>query len=108
MTSLSHKIGALGAPAKLALGALATTVVGGSTYFLSTYEVHPLPAVYASAYLLPCSCYSNRTAAPSGAVSGHSATGFAPLHTDSLSLCSYNLIMTDCRHARGVSGAGRQ
>lgn len=39
MVSLQHKIGALGAPAKLALGTLAGTLVGGSFYFLSTYEV---------------------------------------------------------------------
>lgn len=38
MVSLQQKIGALGAPAKLALGALAATAVSGGYYFLSTYE----------------------------------------------------------------------
>jgi hypothetical protein len=39
MASLRHTIGELGAPAKLALGALVATVGGGGVYFLSTYEV---------------------------------------------------------------------
>ena len=39
MASLRHTIGGLGAPAKLALGALVATVGGGGVYFLSRYEV---------------------------------------------------------------------
>ncbi len=39
MASLHQKVGALGPPAKLALGALAAIVAGGGVYFLSTYEV---------------------------------------------------------------------
>jgi hypothetical protein len=38
MVSLQQKVGALGGPAKLALGALAATVAAGGVYFLSTYE----------------------------------------------------------------------
>lgn len=38
MATWQHKIGALGAPAKIALGTLGITSLGGLYYFLSTYE----------------------------------------------------------------------
>ena len=65
MASHRHTIGALGAPAKLALGALVGTVAGGGVYFLSTYEVpgrrKPLPKRVSHAPLLKFSrflgCY---------------------------------------------------
>ncbi len=49
MASLQQKVGALGAPAKLALAALGITGVGGVLYALNTYEARrttvALPAV---------------------------------------------------------------
>lgn len=42
MTSLQHKLGTLGTPAKASLGLLAATGLGGLYYFLSTYEVRML------------------------------------------------------------------
>lgn len=38
MASFAQKVGALGAPAKIALGTAGATIIGGIGYVLSTYE----------------------------------------------------------------------